>query len=314
LIGSGIAFSVPLCVYVCAITLIDPFAYFTRFPSIVPVQVKQGQAKQLNYILWNLNDFRYHPASCVLLGDSRMRLFSTNAIQARSGEACANLAYGGGNLAEAISTFWYATGRVQLRAVYFGVNLELYNQSNSRDRVQGTVAILQNPLLYFTNRDVAAAAWTVARDRSAGAGGSVETPPMSREAFWQYQLTEAGTRYYAHYVYPAAFFAHLSEIAEHCRRHDVKLTFIVMPTHTDLQRLLDRYRLRAAEQRFLGDLAGIGSVLDFNVENEYTSDRSNFGDPFHMKASVIERVYLPRIWKPADDASRAGVDNVARLR
>src|SRR5262245_64199418 len=132
--------ALPFAVLALTVWLVDPYCYFGDCPS----EERRGWdeiASRVSPPLWKLTSFRRNPAPNILLGDSRMALLDPVQVASIARRPFANLAYGGGSLKEAIATFWLADRLVALRSVTVGVNLDLYNEANAKDRVSGTIKV-----------------------------------------------------------------------------------------------------------------------------------------------------------------------------
>lgn len=289
-------FGWPFAALALLLVAVDPYNYF-GVSRVFPEAAKLAVSYKLNYALWKLVRYDRAPAPNLLLGDSRMNLLTPALVREASGLDYANLSYGAGTLPEMCQTFWHATERTSLSNVYMGVGFSLYNLANSSDRVSGVRAVLRNPLLYLVNRNAWQAAIRLMRGQGRTGAGALDRPSMSPEDFWNHQLTETTRRYYGHYVYPESFRQELERIAAWCRAHKVKLVFVVLPNHTDLQDQVAAYGLEDAHRRFLADLHALGTVLDFDQPSDLTRARENFNDPYHF-TPAIARQLVRAIWSP----------------
>jgi len=305
-------FSIPFVVYYATIAIIDPYNYFGS-NKIVSDAVKEKISRPLNYPLWEILKYRRQPNKNILIGDSRIGAVDVRRVYERTGEQYFKYSIGGGNANEIISTFWYVASITKLENVYIGINLELYNKANIRDRVSGVVSIMNNPFLYLVNSNVTESSYYIVSSYLRKETISVGVPDMSKEEFWDYQLTVTAARYYANYIYPDNYLKEFTRIAEYCRDNNTRLVFVVFPTHTDLQQLMLKYNLVSANERFISDLRKIGTVYDLNFGNRVTSDKTLFGDPFHMEPELFNEIYTDLIWskntQPSDSLLRVYHDN-----
>ncbi len=286
-------FSLPVWLYVAVVAAVDP--YDALGTGLVGDEIKLQTAYKLNYALWKLARYRRDPRPLILLGDSRMMELPADSVTARAGMPCANLAYGGGSLREAIDTFWYATGRTRLREVCFGVGTTVFNDSERKDRVSEARACLRNPLLYLININVVRSTAMILTALVTGQEYHIGVPTMTPEQFWQHQLGRTARAAYTAYRYPRKYLDELSVVADYCRRNDIRLTFVVFPRHRDLRRLAAEMGLAEQEKRLREDLAALGEVFDLDYDNAITRDRSRFRDPFHFKESVVT-IVLDSVW------------------
>lgn len=294
-------FSIPFWVYFAFIAIVDPFGYLNLSP--ISAEQKLPVAGALNPCFWKMNEFNRRPSSRILLGDSRMLGIHSDKLRESTGEDYFNFAYGGSSLNEMIETFWFAARRTELREVYIGLNLNVYNDYNYTERTSMFTTVNQNPLLYFVNRTVLQAAaydvysWATRKDLKIG------VPNMSRDAFWQEQLGPLTSAYYTSYVYPVKYKRRLQELSSYCRAHGIRLAFVIFPTHVDLQNRVHDFHLETAAAKFRDDLAGIGPTFDFDYQNEMTSRRENFSDPYHYTGAIAD-ILVREIWLGARHYAR----------
>ncbi len=264
-------FLAPVCLCAALIVLIDPYNYF-GLSHFINDDIKLNTSQRLDYCLWKSLEFRKRPADSILLGDSRMYNLDVRLINKATGRSYYNFAYGGGTLPEIIDTFWYATSLTKLKNVYIG---------------------LKNPAIYFINHNVVKSCgynlYAQYLDRDIPLG----QPAMDLQAFWELQLGPSTKNFYSSYSYPSKYIVELRKISDYCRLNDIKLSLIMFPTHTDLQRKVGEYGLSAAERIFRRDLERLGTVYDFDYDNEYTSNRANFTDPYHYRDPqlIIDEVW-----------------------
>lgn len=285
----------PFAVAAGLVAWVDPFAYFA-WHAASPGPAREGVAERLNPPLWKLAGYRHRPAPHLLLGDSRMASLDADSIAARTGERFANLGYGGGSLDEAIKTFWYADRLVPLRSATFGVNLDLYNEANAKDRVTGTEQILSHPGIYLCDRLVLRATYHLLALSMGGPKPSVGVPPMSPDAFWTYQLDVTARIAYEGYRYPNGYVRRFAEVAEHCRKRNIALRFVIFPEHQDLIGRAARFGLTGGAERMRRDLGTIGETVDLG-ELVDRGDRSLFTDPYHFNPRVEARI-IDQLWGP----------------
>ncbi len=287
-------FAIPFILIISFTLVVDPYENFGYF-NIISVDLKRKVSYNINYALWKVVEFSRNPRPNILLGDSRMNRIKVKEIRKFSGIDYYNFAYGGGTLQEICNTFWFAADKINLKKVYIGINFEIYNLSKSYDRVNGAINILENPLLYLINRDVLNASFRLVKSKLSGKVKNIETPRMSKNEFWKYQINIAAKRNYANYVYPQKLYYELRKIADYCRKNEIELSFVILPTHVTLQEKIEAYGLAKSYQKFLSDLRDLNTVYDFNYPNQLTNDRNNFSDPFHAKETAISHI-VRQIW------------------
>ena len=277
-------FVAPFCIYGAFIVLTDPFDFLSH-RSILSEETKLRTAARLNPFLWKMNKFRELACPNILLGDSRMGHVPTVEIKSITGEEYFDFSYGGATLREILDTFRFAAKHVRLHNVVVGINFNLYSQRSQADRTGAYDSMAANPFLYFLDRTVCKSAlYGVYADYLHG-DPAVGIPPMSREAFWKHQLEFAATLY-RQYERPQTYKQELQQMTEYCRNNHIRCSFIILPTHADLQKMVQTARLDAEYEQFKKDIAGLGVTFDFDYPTELTSNARNFMDPFHFTDSV----------------------------
>lgn len=250
---------------------------------------KRDVTSKLSRWDWNVAEYTADPTPVILLGDSRMGNVDAERVEEYLGLRTYNFAYGGGTVADMISTFWHASELTELKHVVMGFNLNILNQSKSYDAAGQAFELLDDPLRYYFSPFITGATARTLWFNLGQGGAYSEKPPMDPEKFWQFKLNY-GHQVYATYTYPDKMLARLREVVDHCHSHGIALTFLTFPTHTDLQDLVVEYQLVDARDRTRQALADMVPLWDYDVPNRVTRDPANFKDPFHFTEEAGEHL------------------------
>ena len=288
-------FLAPFVVYAGVCFVVDPFCYFRGCPNDL---AKAGIAKRLNDPMWKLLSSRNAIAPNIYLGSSKVALFNAAVIRQRTGRSFSNFAFGGATLEEQINMFWLIAEKNALESVYFEVDLISYNENNRRDRVSGVKSLLSNPLLYLFNYNVFEGIVDNLRTRSGGSPPKKERSAQEKDAFWSLQLNDSLSRYLDIYSYPKDYEQKLQGISKYARMHDIDVNFVFCPVHEDIPKIAygEKYDLLPVKNKIISTLKGIGRVVDAEQVNDVTASKDNFSDPFHINSSVINEVYVSRVF------------------
>ena len=279
------AFGVLPLAYMGTVTLVDPFEFFGLRYSIVDSTWRAGVARAINPCLLKLGGFRRQPAAHVLLGDSRMASLPVLAVSARVGAPVANLAYGGASLQEVLDTFWFATRYAKLESVTIGLNLDSYNDYNIMRRTEAMQSMVDNPALYYTNRNVLSATWYALKSRATHAAPVLDRVNDNRDEFWAYTLGEQRLTF-SRWRAPETYRGELKRMADWCRSNHVRLTFVRFPLHQDVEDIVDMAGLAQARSAMARELAALGTLVDFEGRRDVQDDRTKFADPIHFNAAT----------------------------
>jgi len=302
LVGRFALMAAPFLVYGAVILAVDPYNRF-GISTLVADRYKEDISFKLNYAMWEMLQYRHDPAPNLLIGDSRMMNLPTETIDEVSGVEWANLAYGGGSLREAIDTFRFAAEQAELERVVLGVNFNLYNAADDKNRVAEVTAALDNPLLYFSNRNVMTATSKLIPAALTGREARIGEPEGNKEQFWRYQLETTTRVYYGNYRYPEVYAKDLAELATHCAEHGIELRFVIFPGHTDLQDQVATYELDDAYARFVDEISALGTTYNFDFASDLTRNAANFKDPYHL-TDEAEPIVIRAVWGDAREHVR----------
>ncbi|WP_339924866.1 hypothetical protein [uncultured Cyclobacterium sp.] len=287
-IGNSLYFVIPFVVYSLIIAFIDPFNYLDGF-SITSEEKRETIAKDIEPHLYKIIAFENDPKKNWVLGDSR----SNGLYDAMDQDQWASLSYGGASLKEMIQSFWWATEIVKPDTVLIGINLNLYNKFNRRFWVEETLSRKGNYFTYAFNKYTFNA--TVALTKSLITPEKEPEPetevddPEAKKYYWQKKLKETD-KFYKNITYPDQYKKQLTEIAEYCKKEDIKLIFWIPPLHKDYHDVLEQYDLKEYTERFRSDMRAFGDVFDFNYDSKLIIDSQNFRDPVHFNAEIAREI------------------------
>jgi hypothetical protein len=278
-------FGIPFLILVTIEIMIDPFNYFTEEKSKELLEKKNEISLKTNPYLYKLIEFDRNPCSTIILGDSRMDELDPSKFENYGKEKVSNLAIGGGTVQDAIEILNYISDKHNIKKIYWGVSIETYSGTRLRDRATPSIEIKKSILLYLLNRYTFSSTMLICRSMIFHEQIDLYKPPFSREAFWQNQL-DLVARYLTNYTYPENYYRDLKKIADNCAEKNIKLVFVVSPTHVDLQEKINEFNLNEEDKKFKLDIESLGDVYDFNYPNAITNNKRNFNDPFHFNDSI----------------------------
>ncbi|MGD0754911.1 MAG: hypothetical protein ABR927_07605 [Bacteroidales bacterium] len=278
-------FIIPFLILITIEVFIDPFNYFSEEKDKEMLEKKENISFKTNPYLYKLIKYDRNPCSTIILGDSRMDLLNPSKFEKIEKEKVSNLAIGAGTLQDAIEILNYITYKHDIKKIYWGISIETYNGTRLRNRAKSSIEIKNSLPSYLLNRYTFSATMLICRSFLFNEQIDLYKPPFSKDVFWQNQL-DLCSRYLGNYSYPENYFKDLKKIADNCLEKNIKLVFVLPPTHIDLQKKIHEFNLDEEVKRFKIDLESFGDVYDFNYPNVITNDKNNFNDPFHFKDSI----------------------------
>ena len=275
----------PVAAYFCVFAAFEPNNYF----GLRPDTSREAPIARLKA-------YGQAPGPRVIIGDSRLAHFDMQQVEAVSGRAWQNLAFGGASLREGVDVLnWVLEQNPDLEEVVFGLSFYTVTKTYDADRMSTLQKTLDNPLAYFFNLEYNVNMLTALSERLRGVpgGGSEETGDWS----WPADYTGPdGTVYPLHTrlaTYPAALLsrcqgwalneeqlARLCTAAAACRARGVRLT-VVLPPMADvvLTEACEPYGIpRQMQQELLPRLQGWSLFYGFQVLDYEWADRPAFND------------------------------------
>jgi hypothetical protein len=296
---------IPLPIYLAIVIFIDPYDYFGE-SHWVPEDIKLNTSYAINTQLWKIIDFKNHPCSRIILGDSRADKIVTDDVKNLTGKDYYNLAFPGGTLIDIIEAFWYADRITHLKEVYIGINFNLYNDYERNDRMLVASRISKNFMAYAFSKTTVTTMFQNVKYKYNPNQKKIGAPDMSFDEFWNYQINVIGKRFYEKYRYPQEYFEDLHKISEYCKSRGIKLVFFVPPNHIEWQKRVADFHLEKEHDIFIRDLSGLGTLINMDVENDFTSEKKNFRDPLHP---LYDSMIIHSLWKDIKIAHQSGNAN-----
>ena len=267
--------------------VVDPFGRNGWLDLGLP---REKVASVVDYQIHKILAYRRDPKPVIILGDSRAELLRDEYFAEAGRPDVFNFACGGGTLPEAIDTFWLAAETTRLRQVVIGLPFSMYNELNRMNRLPTARQVSRDLPSYYLSPLVTKASLLVLATAVTGRTFVDQLPPMSREAFWEYQLGPGAELHCRRWARPRVLLSRLQELAAYCRAEGIDLLFLVPPSHDDFRALLGPAGLEAEYAGYKQELARLGRLLDLDAPGPLTADRANFDDPRHFTPAVAREL------------------------
>jgi len=291
-----IILSIPVMLWIAIVFIIDPFNYF-NIVHLIASEIKIKNARTINTLFYHTFQFVNSPCPNILIGDSRTAGLPLEEINDMTGEKYKLLTANALKINEIADLFWLANSYEKLRKVYIGINFSMFNAYAYADRVNAVKTILENPLRYIFNTNTAEALFYVIKASIIQKPVIDSIPPLTREEFWDYIVRVRGNDWYSKYKFPKNIYEEMKKIVDFCKKHDINLTFIIVPHHVEFQSRLWEYKVIQEKVHFLKSMLELNvRVIDYDYINEITLDKNNFSDPVHYNEKM-GTVIAHEIWK-----------------
>lgn len=263
--------------------IVDPYNYNNFFQLDLD---KKNISYKKNYRLYKMIEFRNNPKNFIILGDSRGNLFKSEFFKNNN---VYNFSYGGASLYELIDTFWYATKNEQLKNVIFTLPFSMYNEYEYINYTEEAQLFIDKPHKYYFSLFITKISLLNIYASLLNKKMNFEKPNMNKLNFWKEQLHIAN-RFYTKYKYPSELFLKLQEIVEYSKTNNINLSFVIPPTHIDLQNKIKTFNFVDKYSKYKKDILSLGTTFDCNINSKITNDIDSFNDPFHFTSGVAENI------------------------
>ena len=282
LLHKGFIFIIPIIAWICIVVIIDPFNYF-NLTKTISQQSKEKSAQKLNSLLYNSLQFKNHPTTSVIIGDSRIRRLPTERIKELTGDDYYILHSNAAKLNEIIDLFWLINKYTKLENIIIGINFNLYNKYAYSNRVADVQEMIRNPFIYIFNWNVAETVYLALKNELYGVQ---KNNKLNKEKFWEHKISTFASNQYSKYRYPEATLKRLRKVGAYCLKNKINLNLIIVPHHQEFHDRLVHFKLTKEERQFKEDISSIGRVIDFDYPNSITNCRNCFTDPIHTNDSI----------------------------
>ena len=192
-------FSIPLLIWAVLILIIDPFNYFNLID--LKNESPKHNAEKLNTLLFRTIDFKNNPTNNILIGDSRTDALPIKLIENYENTRYKKLNTNAAKLNEIFELFYFAFENNKIDKVVIGINFSMFNKFSFQNRVENTLKIINNPLLYIFNKNTLEASFYVVRSYLLSIDINTE-PTLNKEQFWNWVIETKSKHWYEKYKYP----------------------------------------------------------------------------------------------------------------
>lgn len=289
----------PILLQFGLVAWVDPYELFGHHGP-VPHTLKEknlfhsGRTMPFNNVMWKLVEFERSPRPNVIFGDSRLAYFDLDALEKTSGQRYFNFGVPGGNQRTLMDLFAYADSLSPLANVYVQLSYKTLNKGARHDLYREPRKLLDEPLLYVSNRRVVEATGLNLLSWKFPERVTYDQPSSDQ---WSIVL-DAERINVAHFELDTSVYHDLQQIADRCRAKGAKLVFLEYPTHPDAQRIYSDAGLDPVRDAFLERLRRMAPVVDLDRPGLFPSDRSFWRDPVHLTVDA-QRILIDRVWGPA---------------
>jgi len=296
LLKHGLLLIAPFALILGTVAWVDPYGMF-GWKGPVPIELKEknlyhsGRTMPFSNLMWKLVAFKQKPVRNVLLGDSRLSHFDVGYLREVDGRTWFNFGVPGGNVRTLADVFSYADSATILERVMVQVNFRAMNKGFDWDLFHEPALLVNEPLLYVTNRRVIEATGLNLISRFWPEKLSYDAVPKDQ---WE-RVLKMERDNAASFTFDEQAFARLEQIAERCHARGIKLVFVEYPTHDEVRSIYSEAGLDDERAQYAARMRSMADYLDLDHDGVFPADRSLWRDPMHLTEEA-QRLLIDRIW------------------
>lgn len=298
----GCIFSIPLFIVFVLVYTIDPYYLYHKNrefnQDLYDIDYSLDQGRRFKIISY-LNK----PKPYIILGASEINLIHERNIPESGWHS---LSFGGAPLQETADLFWHIVGSHSIKRIILAPEfIKFYNDCLGEFYLWNTSQsskaydLFENKLEYLIDKNVIKSSFYYLLSEF-GIISDKNKPKMTKEEFWQHQLSYAKSQY-SQEVSDVAFekaFEKLKKIADYCHQNEIEVKIIIPIQHVDLTMIEFGDISYPIYKKYLYSLMEtFGKVYFFDYPNPITEDSEKFTDPFHFSD---EKVYINALWHHND--------------
>lgn len=296
-------FFIPFIILFTIIGVVDPYGYFRDSGD----EEKRIIVSHIDFgYLQHTVDYKRYPKPNVILGSSRSYMIKPNHIPEGG---WIQLSMGGANVQDYLQAFWYATQFGKVKRVLVATDLcdYLISMGASVGRYNSILDLINNPQSYFTSLYVMETTYKYLMTKYVWKE-EVYAYHRNDSSFFYSALENARAdcivkmqdkeKYRNDFHEITALFR---ELKTYCDERDIEIVAITPIIYSGLYDIYME-NARDAYEIVMKDLVDVfGKVIDFGYPNDFTCNRENFSDPYHIS---VDSVYINSLWGKGSDYCR----------
>lgn len=285
----------PFIINTLLIVIVDPYN-FLGISHVIPNTYKMkciGRTMETTprgNICWKILEYERNPKENILIGDSRMVHIDNSLSEKIMGEEVYNFSVPGANFRTLNDIFWEAAKNKDLKRAYLQVGFLNFSKNVTYDLMESLNKYRREPFKYFYDKDIIGDTWVNIYYYIAHDDNYVDINFRERDVdLWSRAQKLADGRL-ARYEYPTEFEIELKKISEYCKKNNIELYFILLPTQKEFTDKVVSKGLEDEYAEFNAFVRSLGNTISFEQMQQFTSDRANFKDYFHYHQEMLDSI------------------------
>lgn len=273
--------------------VVDPFKMNERRDLGLPKDIVSFLA---NSQLLRVSEFKKHPCPNIISGDSRANSFARDTASNISGEPFFNISFPGGTFSETMDAVDFAMETTEMKSIILVISFDFFGNIEKRDSVKQALYLSSNPVAHYTSMFVTKTSIrNIIHAIKKTDLKTINVPKENREDFWEFMINQKVKSIFGKVAYREENAERLRELKRRCDEKGIRLVVIIPPSHVEFQNVIPYFNLTSDYEKFKATMADITETVDYDYVNEWTTNKSLYGDPIHFKPEVRAEIFR-EVW------------------
>lgn len=291
----------PFILNALLIIIVDPYNFY-NISHIIPDDNKKAclgrtmKSTPRGNICWKILEYERNPRNSILIGDSRMVHIKDSISKNVLGDEVYNFSIPGANFITLKDIFWKAVKNKDLHHVYIQVSFLNFSKNVNYDLMESLNKFKISPLKYIYDKDIIIDTWVNLYYSITKNDKIVDINYRERNVDSWERAKAMSLRRLEKYQYSTKFEKELWKMAKYCEDENIKLYFVLIPTHTDFIQKIESQGFKDDYSAFKKLVHTLAPVIDLKSLEESDSDNLKYRDYFHFQQETLDSL-TRMIWE-----------------
>ena len=303
LIKKLLIFLIPFVIVFGTVALVDPYDFFSssnnKKKKDIAIGVDHGW---LSYTV----DYKRNHYPNVIIGSSRPHVINVNNIPEKD---WGQMSLGGATIPEYLKAFWFIAEDKNLKKIIIMTDTYgyLYSLGSTTARYDSKIELIKKPYKYFTSSLVLETTYNYLLSLFNNENNMIPQY-IFNEKRWKFEL-DAGKQVCLNKPESekelnnaiTSVTESFRKMKQYCDANEIEVRMCTPAISAELYDIYMEYAPNVYKKVMIDLVDVFGVVYDYGYPNEFTKNRDNYKDPFHLKNDDI---YINSIWGVCHDYYR----------
>ncbi len=294
----------PFILNALLVVIVDPYNFY-NISHIIPDSDKKkciGRTMETTprgNICWKILEYERNPTEEVLIGDSRMVHINNSISGEVLGKEVYNFSIPGANFMTIHDIFWEAIKNPNLNTVYVQISFLNFSKNVTYNLMESLDKYRKAPLRYLYDKDIIVDSWVNIYYSFSRNENFIDINYRERDVDNWGRSKMLSDRRLDRYSYSVEYEGDLMEMERYCEENNIKLIFILIPTHVEFIDKIEEKGFINEYTTFKNFVQSLGQTINLKYMEESNMDGIlKYKDYFHYQPETLDSI-TRLIWQEA---------------